>query len=119
MIVCRFSSLRSWTSIDCAYCVAIMLIYLNVLLIFMIRSLSIAYGFFIDGMCVVPLAPATNTMSGATFHPLVMMLLMSNWCFMVFLLRVSTTHFSLQYEYYINCMLSAGAGGFGGGWLYE
>ena len=36
---------------------------------------------FIDGMCVVALAPATNAMSGATFHPLVIMLLMSGWYF--------------------------------------
>ena len=32
---------------------------------------------FIDGMCVVALAPATKTMSGTMFHPLAMMLLMS------------------------------------------
>ena len=32
-------------------------------------SLSFVSRFFIDGMCVVALAPATSTMSGATFHP--------------------------------------------------
>jgi len=62
----------------CINCVAIMLIFLNVLLIFMIGNLSIFSSLFIDGMCVVALAPATNTMSGATFHPLVMMLLMNS-----------------------------------------
>ena len=77
MIVCRFLSLRLWTNIECSYCVAIKLICLNVFLIFVIGSSSIFSRFFIDGMCVVPLAPATNTMSGATFHPLVMVLLMS------------------------------------------
>ena len=51
---------------DCAYCVAIMLICLNASLIFVIGSLSVVSIFFIDGICVVPLAPATNTMSGAT-----------------------------------------------------
>ena len=49
----RFSSLRLWTSIECAYCVAIMLICLNVLLIFITRSLSFVSKLFIDGMCVV------------------------------------------------------------------
>ena len=56
--------------------------------IFMKWSLSVVYSLFIDGMCVVALAHVTNTMSRATFHPLVMMLLMSSWCFVVFLLRV-------------------------------
>ena len=32
---------------------------------------------FIDGMCVVALAHAAKTISGATFHPLGVMLLMS------------------------------------------
>ena len=45
--------------------------------IFIIGSLSIVTSLFIDEMCVVALALATNTMSGATFHPLTMMLLMS------------------------------------------
>ena len=75
---CWFSNLRLWTSIECAYCVAIMLIFKNLLLIFMTGSLSIFSSLFIDEVCVVALALATNTMSGATFHPLVMMLLMSN-----------------------------------------
>ena len=45
---------------ECAYCVAIMLICLNVFLIFMIGSVNIVSRFFIDGICVVSLAPATN-----------------------------------------------------------
>ena len=56
---------------------AIILICWNVFFIFMRGNLSVVYRFFIDGMCVVALAPATSTMSGATFHSLVMMLLMS------------------------------------------
>ena len=55
---------------------------------FMIGSLSIVSSLFIDGMCVVALAHATNTINGATFPPLVMMLLMISWYFVVFLLRV-------------------------------
>jgi hypothetical protein len=45
-----------------------MLICLKVLLIFIIESLGLVSKLFIDGMCVVALAPATKTMSGATFH---------------------------------------------------
>jgi hypothetical protein len=85
-----------------------MLICLNVLLIFMIGSLSIVSKFFIDGMCVMALAFATNTMSGATFHPRVMMLLMSGWYFVVFLLRVSAANMLLQYVNSINYMVSYG-----------
>ena len=60
---------------------AIILICLNVFLVFMIGSLSFVSRFFIDGMCVVALAHATSTMSGATFHPFFTMLLMSGWYF--------------------------------------
>ena len=45
-------------------------ICLNVSLIFVI-------GIFNHGICVVALAHATRTMSGTTFHPLDVMLLMS------------------------------------------
>jgi hypothetical protein len=37
----------------------------------------------VDGMYVVALAHATNTMSGATFHSLAMMLVISGWYFVV------------------------------------
>ena len=32
-------------------------------------SLNFVSRSFIDGVCVVPLAPAAMTMSGSTFHP--------------------------------------------------
>jgi hypothetical protein len=51
-------------------------------------SLNIVSNFFIDGMCVVAFAHATNTMSGATFHTLEIMLSMSGWYFVVFLSRL-------------------------------
>ena len=60
-----------------------MLICLNVFCIFMIGSLSFVSKSFIKGICVVPLAPATSIMSGATFHPFIMMLLMSGWYFVI------------------------------------
>ena len=43
-----------------------MLICWNVFFIFMRGSLNFVSRFFIDGMCVVALAPATSTMSGAS-----------------------------------------------------
>ena len=58
---------------ECAYCVAIMLSCLHVSLIFVRGYLSVVSSFFMDGICVVPLAPATSTTSGATFQPFVMM----------------------------------------------
>ena len=88
----RFSSLCLWTNIECAYCMAIMLICLKAFLIVMAGSSSFVSKFFIDGMCVVALARATKTMSGATFHPLVMMLLTSGWYFVVLQSRFSTTN---------------------------
>jgi hypothetical protein len=43
-----------------------------------VGSLNLVSSAFIDGMCVVALAPAAITMSGATFQPLAMTLLMSD-----------------------------------------
>ena len=77
MIGCLFSSHLLRTSIECAYCMVILLICLNVLLIFVVWSLSFVSSSFIEGMCVVVLAPAASTISGVTFHPLAMILLMS------------------------------------------
>ena len=95
-----------------------MLICWNVFLIFIKGSLSVVSKFFIDGMCVVVLAPATSTMTGATFHPIVRMLLMSGWYFVVFLSRVYAANMSLQYANSMNCMVILVEGASGGGWLY-
>ena len=48
-------------------------------MVFMIGSLKYGSRCFIDGMCVVALAPTTKLMSGATFQPLVVMRSMSGW----------------------------------------
>ena len=61
-----------------------MLICWNVVFIFMIGSWSIVSRFFIDGICVVALAPAISIVNGATFQPLVVMLLMNGWYFVDF-----------------------------------
>ena len=50
VIGCLFSSCLLWSNIICAYCMAIMLICLNVFLIFMVGSLSFASSSFIDWM---------------------------------------------------------------------
>jgi hypothetical protein len=94
LIDCQISSLHLWTRIECAYCMATMLICLNVIMISMARSLSFVSNLFIDGMCVMALAPAAKTMSG-TLHPLVMMLLTSGWYFLVFSLRAFATNLLL------------------------
>ncbi len=46
-------------------------------LIFVRGIFSFVCKIFIDGICVVALALAVMTISGATFHPLDVMLLMS------------------------------------------
>ena len=76
---------------------AIMLICLNVLQIWDIGSLSFVSSSFIEGMWVVALAPDASTMSGATFQPRAIILLMSGWYFVIFLSFVSAENLSLQY----------------------
>ena len=78
---------------ECAYCVTIMLICLNVFLIFVIGILNVVSNSFIDGICVVPLALVTSTMSGATFQPFAMMSFRSGWYFMVCLSRVLVANY--------------------------
>ena len=57
---------------------------------------------FIEGVCVVPLAPAVMTMSGLTFHPSSMMLFMMGWYFWILFAIVSCGNLSLQYVNLIN-----------------
>lgn len=71
-----------------SYCVVVMLICLNAPLVFVKGSFSLVSKLSIDMMCVVALAGATETISGAIIHPLFVMLLTSGWCFAVFFLRV-------------------------------
>lgn len=78
-IDCRFCSHRLWTSIECVYCVVIVLISLNAFKkkIIVTRSFTLVSRIFIDGMYVVAHALATKTMIGAMVHPFVVMLLIS------------------------------------------
>jgi ABC-type amino acid transport system permease subunit len=86
-----------------------------VFLIFVVGSLSFVSNSFIDGMWVVALAPYANTLSGATFHPFAVILLISGWYFVVFLSLVSAVNMSLQYVNSINCVVFFGVGSYGGG----
>ena len=94
---------------ECAYCVAIVLICLNIILILVVGSLKLVAKFFIDGIFVVVLALATKNMSGAMFHPLVVMVLMSNWYFLVFSFKgfyhksciAIYTLYELHYEFWV------------------
>ena len=58
--------------------------------------------FFIEGVCVVALAPAVMMISGSTFHPLLVMLFISGWYFSVLRVMVSDENLSLQYVNSIN-----------------
>ena len=63
----------------CAYCMAIVFdLLLCIINFFVTGSFSLVLRFFIDGICAVALAFATKTMSGATVHLLVVMLLMNS-----------------------------------------
>jgi hypothetical protein len=94
-MVCLFSSLLLWTSMACAYCVAIMLVCLHVLFVFVTGCFILVSKFFIDRICEVALAPASKTMTRAIFHPLIAMLFMSDWYLVVFLSRASMSNLSL------------------------
>lgn len=57
-IVCLFSSVILWSSMECAYCVAIVLICLNVLLFFFVmESFSLDSKLFSDRICEMALVP--------------------------------------------------------------
>jgi hypothetical protein len=59
-MVCLFPCLLLWTSMECAYCVAILLICWNVLLIFVMGGFGLVSKLFIDGICEVALALASK-----------------------------------------------------------
>jgi ABC-type amino acid transport system permease subunit len=84
-----------------------MFICLNVFMILVVGILSFDSSSFIEGIWIMALAPMASTISGATFHPFAMILLMSGWYFVVFLSLDSSINMSLQYIY--------GVGVFGGG----
>ena len=103
--------------IELAYCMAIVFIALNVFLTLFSEILNDCSSCFIDGMCVVPLAPAVMTISGSTFHPCWVMSLISGWYFRVLLSIVSCENLSLVYVNSMNCTVRL-FDGYGGGVLW-
>ena len=75
-----------------AYCIAMVLISLKICLIVFSGILSFSSRIFIEGMCMVALAPAVMTINGSTFHPL---LVMSSLCTYLYLVLKSKTKFLL------------------------
>jgi hypothetical protein len=72
-----------------AYFIAIVLMFLSVFLMACIGILNLSSSDFIDGMCVVALAPAVIIMLGSTFHPLAAILSISGLYLLFFASSVS------------------------------
>ena len=68
-----FLSLLLCRIVDIACCIAMVLISLKVCLMIFSGILNFSSKIFIEGMCVVALAPAVMTINGSTFHPLLVM----------------------------------------------
>ena len=88
--------------IDIACCIAMVLMSMKVCLIVSLGILSFSSKKFVEGVCVVALAPAVMTTSGSTFHPLLVMLSISGWYFSVLQVMVCGENLSLQYANSIN-----------------
>ena len=91
-----------------AYFMAIVLMFLKVFLMVGIGILNLSSSDFIDGMCVVALAPAVIMSRGSTFHPLATILSISGVYLLFFASIVSGENLSLQYVNSINCMVRLG-----------
>ena len=70
---------------------------------------------FIDGMCVVALAPAVIIIRGSTFHPLAAILSINGMYLLFFASSVYGEKLSLQYVNSMNCMVRLGSMNVGGG----
>ena len=68
-----FSNLFLCRIIDIACCIAMVLISLKVCLMVFFGILNFSSKIFIEGMCVVALAPDVMTINGSIFHPLLVM----------------------------------------------
>ena len=113
-----FSSLLLWRGIDMAYFIAILLMFLKVFLMVGIGILNLFSRTFIDGICVVALAPAVITISGSTFHPLATILSISGLYLLFFASSVPGENLSLQYVNSMNCMVRLGSMFMGGAFWY-
>ena len=100
--------------IDPAYCMAMVFITLNVCFIDVSHMLNFVSSCFIEGACVVPLAPAVMTMSGSTFQPRSLMSSISGWYFRILLFMVSWENLSLVYVNSISWTVRLAVGDDGG-----
>ena len=91
-----------------AYCMAIVFMFLKVFLMVGKGILKLSTSSFIDGMCVVALAPAVMTIRGSTFHPLAVILAINGLYLLVLASNVSGENLSLQYVNSMNCMVRLG-----------
>ena len=97
-----FSSLFFFRIIDIACCITMVLISLKVCLIVFSGILNFFSKIFIEGMCVVALVRAMMTINGFTFHPLPVILSISDSYFSIFLVIIFGKNLSLQYTNSIN-----------------
>jgi len=81
--------------IEPAYCIAIVFIVLNMCFMEVSQRLNFVSSIFIEGACIVLLAPVVMTMSGSTFQPCWMTLLISGWYFSILLRITSGENLSL------------------------
>ena len=86
--------------------------------IMFLGSEKILWSFDIVFLLVMPLAPAVSVISGSTFQPLALMLLIRPKYFSVFSLILSGEYLSLQYVNSINCTVHEVVGPCGGLALY-
>ncbi len=101
-----------------AYCMAMLLMFLKVFLMVGIGILNWSSSIFMDGICVVALAPAVMTIRGSIFHPLAAMLSISGLYLLVLASSVFGKNLSLQYVNSINCMVRLGSISVGGSLWY-
>ena len=79
------------------------------------RNFEFCFNDFIEEMCVVALVLVVITISGFTFHLLLVIFSISNWYFSNFVVIVYGESLLLQYVDLINCilrLLSRPIGGF-------
>jgi hypothetical protein len=101
-----------------AYLIAIVLMFLKVFLMIGIGILNLFSSDFIEGMCVVALAPAVIIIRGSTFHPLAAILSINGLYLLFFASSVSGENLSLQYVNSMNCMVRLGSMSMGGSFWY-
>ena len=101
-----------------AYLIAIVFMFLKVFLMIGIGILNLFSIDFIEGMCVVALAPAVIIIMGSIFHPLAA-ILSANALYLLFFPSIdSGKNLLLQYVNSMNCMVRLGFMSVGGSFWY-